>query len=61
MVAQACRETNGRGVVTVRTQNAETDFDTKVCSMNPAMGRTPSGLGEREWDRGLAMYASAGR
>ncbi|CAE7554339.1 unnamed protein product [Symbiodinium necroappetens] len=40
MVAQACRETNGRGVVTVRT---------------------PSGLGEREWDRGLAMYASAGR
>eukprot|EP00439_Symbiodinium_sp_Y106_P006531 s4461_g1.t1 len=38
MVAQACRETNGKGVVTVRT---------------------PSGLGEREWDRGLTMYASA--
>ncbi|CAE7545102.1 unnamed protein product, partial [Symbiodinium natans] len=40
MVAQSCREANGKGVVTVRT---------------------PSGLGEREWERGLKMYASAHR
>jgi len=40
MVAQACREASGQGVVTVRT---------------------PSGLGEREWERGLKMYASSHR
>ena len=27
MVAQACRETNGKGVVTVRTRNAESDLE----------------------------------